>query len=159
MTVAEDAQACEARLAPALPALGTVGVALLMRLQGSQEPPGPTCPPCCWLPSPGSDAAQGAPAPESWGELGRAEGPGCPQSRSPQGKCWFALGFPENKRGQLRGFPSGPAITTSPSSVRGAGLNPGREAKIPHASWPKTQNMKQKQYWKKFNEVFRNGSH
>ena len=29
MTVAEDAQACEARLAPALPTLGAVGVALL----------------------------------------------------------------------------------------------------------------------------------
>ena len=119
----------------------------------------PHLPPSLLAALPGSDAAQGAPAPESWGELGRAKGPGCPQSRSPQGKCWFALGFPENKRGQLRGFPSGPAVTTSPSSVRGAGLNPGREAKIPHASWPKTQNMKQKQYWKKFNEVFRNGSH
>ena len=28
---------------------------------------------------------------------------------------------------------------------------PGQEAKIPHASWPKNQNIKQKQYYNKFN--------
>jgi len=31
----------------------------------------------------------------------------------------------------------GPGVKTSPSSARGVGLIPGREAKIPHASWPK----------------------
>ena len=34
----------------------------------------------------------------------------------------------------------------------GVGSIPGRNAKIPHASRPKIQNMKQKQYCNKFNE-------
>ena len=32
------------------------------------------------------------------------------------------------------------------------GLIPGEGAKIPHASQPKNQNMKQKQYYAKFNK-------
>ena len=36
---------------------------------------------------------------------------------------------------------------------------PGQEAKIPHASWPKTQNIKQKQYCNKLNKDFKNGPH
>ena len=35
----------------------------------------------------------------------------------------------------------------------------GWGAKIPHASWPKNHNMKQKQYCNKFNKDFRNGPH
>ena len=31
---------------------------------------------------------------------------------------------------------------------------PGLEAKIPHISWPKNQNLKQKQYYIKFNKDF-----
>jgi len=34
----------------------------------------------------------------------------------------------------------------------GAGSVPGWGAKIPHASWPNKQNIKQKQYCKKFNK-------
>ena len=35
---------------------------------------------------------------------------------------------------------------------------PGQEAKIPHDSWPKLQNIKQEQYCdKKSNEDFKNG--
>ena len=34
---------------------------------------------------------------------------------------------------------------------------PGWGAKIPHASWPKNQNIKQKQYFNKFNKDFKNG--
>ena len=44
---------------------------------------------------------------------------------------------------------------TSPSNAGGAGLIPGRGAKIPHASRPKNQNIKQKQYCKNFNKDFK----
>ena len=37
-------------------------------------------------------------------------------------------------------------VKTSPSNAGGAGSIPGRGGKILHASWPKNQNMKQKQY-------------
>jgi len=33
-------------------------------------------------------------------------------------------------------------VKTSPSSTRGAGSIPDQEAKIPHGSWPKNQNIK-----------------
>ena len=36
---------------------------------------------------------------------------------------------------------------------------PGQRAVIPHASWTKIQNIKQKQYCNKFNEDFINGPH
>ena len=39
------------------------------------------------------------------------------------------------------------------------GSIPGQGAKIPHASWPKNQNIKQKQYCNKFNKDFKNGPH
>ena len=32
-------------------------------------------------------------------------------------------------------------------------------AKMPHASWPKNQNIKQKQYCNKFSKDFKNGPH
>ena len=41
---------------------------------------------------------------------------------------------------------------TSPSSAGGVGSVPGRGDKIPHASQPKNQNIKQKQYCNKFNK-------
>ena len=47
-----------------------------------------------------------------------------------------------------RDFPGGPVVKTSPSIARGEGSIPGRGAKIPCASWPKNQNIKQKQYCK-----------
>ena len=44
-----------------------------------------------------------------------------------------------------------------PSHATGSGSIPGQEAKIPHASWPKNQNIEQKQYCSKFNKHFKNG--
>ena len=58
----------------------------------------------------------------------------------------------------LRDFPGGPVIKTSPSIAGGVGSIPGRGAKIPHASWPKNQNVKQKQYCNKFNKDFKSGA-
>ena len=43
--------------------------------------------------------------------------------------------------------------------MQSMGLIPGEGAKIPHASQPKNQNMKQKQYCNKFNKDFKNGLH
>ena len=48
---------------------------------------------------------------------------------------------------------------TSPSNAGSAGSIPGRGAKIPHASRPKNQHIKQKQYCNKFNKDFKKGSH
>ena len=48
-------------------------------------------------------------------------------------------------------------VKTSPFSAEGAGLVPGQGAKIPGASQPKNQNIKQKQYCNKFNKDFKNG--
>ena len=45
-------------------------------------------------------------------------------------------------------------VKTSPSNAGGADSIPGRGAKIPHASRPKNQNVKQKQYYNKFNKEF-----
>ena len=50
-------------------------------------------------------------------------------------------------------------VKTSPSSEGGLGSIPGRGTKIPHALWPKNQNMKQKQYCNKSNKDFKNGPH
>ena len=50
-------------------------------------------------------------------------------------------------------------VKTVPSSVGGAGSIPGRRTKIARASWPKNQNIKQKQYCNKFNKDFKNGPH
>ena len=43
-----------------------------------------------------------------------------------------------------------------PPNEGGTGLIPGQEAEIPHALWPKNQNIKQKQYCNKFNIDFKN---
>ena len=48
---------------------------------------------------------------------------------------------------------------TSPSNAGSTGSIPGQGGKISHASWPKNQNIKQKQYCSKFNENFKNGPH
>ena len=63
------------------------------------------------------------------------------------------------KKSDNRDFPGGPVVKTSPSNARGVGSIPGQGAKIPHASWPKHQNIKQKQYCNKFNKDFKNGPH
>ena len=50
-------------------------------------------------------------------------------------------------------------VKTSPSSVGGAGSIAGQGAKIPHASRPKNQIIKQKQYCNKFKKDFKKGPH
>ena len=52
----------------------------------------------------------------------------------------------------FRDFSGGPVVKTSPSNAGGTCLIPCRGAKIPHASGPKNQNIKQKQYCNKFNK-------
>ena len=39
-------------------------------------------------------------------------------------------------------FPGGPVVKTSPSNEGGAGSIPGGGARIPHASWPESQEHK-----------------
>ena len=51
-------------------------------------------------------------------------------------------------------FCGGPVVKTSPSNAGDMGSIPGQGAKIQHASWPKNQNIKQKQYCSKFNKDF-----
>ena len=46
-------------------------------------------------------------------------------------------------------------VETSPSNAGGAGSIPGWRAKIPHASQPKNQDIKQKQYCNKFDNDFK----
>ena len=43
-----------------------------------------------------------------------------------------------------------------PSNARDVGSIPGWGTKIPHTLWPKSQNIKQKQYYNKFNKDFEN---
>ena len=50
-----------------------------------------------------------------------------------------------------RDFPGDPAKIL-PTNAGGVGSIPGRGTKIPHASQLKNQNIKQKQYYKKFNK-------
>ena len=47
-------------------------------------------------------------------------------------------------------------VKALPSNAGGAGSIPGQAAKIPHASQAKTQNIKQKQYYNKFNKDSKN---
>ena len=46
------------------------------------------------------------------------------------------------KRRINRDFPGGPVVETLPSRAQGVSSIPGQGTKIPHASWPKNQNMK-----------------
>ena len=56
-----------------------------------------------------------------------------------------------------RDFPGGPVVKTSSSNAGCASLIPGWGAKIPHPSWPKNQNIEQRQCCNKFNKYFKNG--
>ena len=47
---------------------------------------------------------------------------------------------------------SGPVVKTSPSNAGGMASIPDREAEILLASWPKNQNIKQKQHCNRFNK-------
>ena len=75
----------------------------------------------------------------------------------------FCLGeYPQQRKhlkSRKRDFPGGPVVKTSPSNAGGVSLIPGWGAKMPHASQPKNQNIKQKQYCNKFNKDFKNGPH
>ena len=51
-------------------------------------------------------------------------------------------------------FPGGPVVERFSSSAGSAGLILGLGAKIPHALWPKNQNIKQEQHCNKFSEDF-----
>ena len=57
----------------------------------------------------------------------------------------------------FRDFPGSSVVKTSPSNARSVGLISRLGTKIPHASMPKNQNIKQKQYCNKINENFKNG--
>ena len=48
-------------------------------------------------------------------------------------------------------------VNTLPSNAGSDGSIPGGGPKIPHASGPKNQNIKEKQYCNKFNTDFKNG--
>ena len=43
---------------------------------------------------------------------------------------------------EIRDFPGGPVVKTLPSNAEYVALIPGGGAKIPHALWPKNQNIK-----------------
>ena len=51
-------------------------------------------------------------------------------------------------------FPGSPVVKTLPYNAEGVGSMPGQGVKIPHASEPKNQNIKQKQNCSKFNKDF-----
>ena len=59
----------------------------------------------------------------------------------------------------LRDCPGGPVVRASPSNAGAVGSIPSWSAEHPHASRPKTQNIKQKQCCNKFNKDFKNGPH
>ena len=59
----------------------------------------------------------------------------------------------------MRESPGGPVVWTLLSITGDAALIPGQGAKIPHASQPKKQNIKQKQHYNKFNKDFKNCLH
>ena len=50
------------------------------------------------------------------------------------------------------GFPGGAVVENLSANAGDTGSSPGLGAKIPHASWTKKQNIKQKQYCNKFNK-------
>ena len=56
-------------------------------------------------------------------------------------------------------FPGGPVHGTLPSNAKDSGLIPDLGGKIPYASWPRNQDIKQKDYHNKFNKNFKNGLH
>ena len=55
----------------------------------------------------------------------------------------------------LRDFPGGPVVDASPPNAGGTDSLPGWGAKMPHASQPEYQNMKQEQSCDKFSEDFK----
>ena len=63
------------------------------------------------------------------------------------------MGFGLLKKKEWWDFPGGPVAKTSPLNAEGeVSIHSWRRTKIPHASWPKNQNIKQKQYCNKVNK-------
>ena len=56
-------------------------------------------------------------------------------------------------------FPCDPVVKILPAHAGGAALIPSWETEVPHALWPKNQNIKQKQCCNKINKDFKNGPH
>ena len=54
----------------------------------------------------------------------------------------------------MRDFPGGPVAGMLPSNAGGVGSILGQRAKIPHASWPRNQSIKQKPNCNKFCKDF-----
>ena len=52
-------------------------------------------------------------------------------------------------------FPGSPVVKTLPYNAGDVGSMPGQGVKLPHASEPKNQNIKQKQNCNKFNKDFK----
>ena len=50
-------------------------------------------------------------------------------------------------------------VQNSPSNAGASDSVPGQGYTIPHVSRPKNPDIKQKQYWNKFNKDFKNGPH
>ena len=48
---------------------------------------------------------------------------------------------------KTRDFPDSPVVKTLPSSAGDVGSTHGQGGKILHASWPRNQNIEQKQYF------------
>ena len=57
-------------------------------------------------------------------------------------------------KNKIRASPGNLEVKTSHSSAGGVGSIPGQSTKIPQALQPKNQNIKQKQYYNKFNKDF-----
>lgn len=60
------------------------------------------------------------------------------------------------KKKKRQYFTGSPVVKALLSSVRDAGSVPGQGAKIPHASWPIKQNIKQDQRCNKLSKDFKN---
>ena len=84
--------------------------------------------------------------------------PGSSGQRFPISLTWN-WGFDVRVFKRCWDFPGSPVVKTLPSNVPGVGLVPGQGAKIPHALRPKKPKIKQKQYWNKFNNDFKNDPH
>ena len=58
---------------------------------------------------------------------------------------------------KMRDLPGDPVVKTSLSKAAGVGSIPRQRAKIPHASCPENQHIRQTQYCNKFNKDLKNG--
>ena len=70
--------------------------------------------------------------------------------------CWVPWAITKLN---IRGFPGGAVVKTSPFNAGGTGSIPGQGAKIYTPQGQKNQNIKQRQYYNKFSKDFKNGPH